>query len=1058
MVKLNSIIFILLFASFTVRAQFCASTASAKESKSETVDCSLAQSAHKLKLTDFTQYTENKCNVAFILDLGSEFVSEVDYEVIMLFINIIATNCFKKGIGFQVTAYPLFNPDAKMTCCSVKMCQQAIGFMHYDVFVPPYGDTSPIVQEDDNQAFTKTLSDELKEVNSVRCAYNSAILLSNRLFNLVDPDALRDEIQIVIDNVCLTFTQVIFGRGEDITWEQVDEVYGNLSSQKFLVPNLYCLDKITDCISPCGSKSAEECRNLDLTTCDYPTVPTLAPSTSTTTANPEFAQYWHVIYVFAISNRTTTAQFNNIVQYIGSPIKECKVRSTITNNELLVRFLAPRGEDSLWISDLSTVDDYLNKIRLDEIVVPGGPEAYDSETTDLMWKALGITVYFDNGGRTPRITLVSDFASLKFIDEYQRNDKNLLLKLGQYDFQIITFDEEVAEIYRNHSFKNSDIHVDEGFDTSNPIPMCDRPPGNVFWPGPGPGTTTILFIIIGSCLGLMMLLVVATIVFRQKYIWMERLHAMKRDGLHLSGDHHDDDIIDYWEISWEDLIVKNDRLGHGAYGQVFRGKLRGSSPGVEHFFRPEDRMNYVNCDVAIKMLPAAASDRAREEFLREIDMMKSMGYNEHIVNMLGCITTHKRIGLVLEYCAQGDLARILKVKKADLEVSRSIDNQLDCTKQFLQYGWQIAHGMEFLHKQGIIHRDLAARNVLVDVWGNAKVGDFGLCVRSDEHLSPPQTPTTPTEKDRSFSVAAGEGRLPIKWLAIECLQYHKFTHKSDVWSFGIVLFEMYSLGESPFSDIDPSDLLEYLLGGGRPPRPLITCDKMFEVMTRCWSEDPDARPSFGELLTIMAILIEQSTEGYGYLQLIKTSETYKSLTVPETNDKKRSGTGGSNRSAADKEKDKFLHPWKKLAATLKARSVFAPSSSDNNKNTVPPQPNVPTITINEPSTSTGDNLSSRISPDIISRLRSKVSFRQPNEVSASNHDLPSTSTEPRESRERSSAFTRSTPKLNLFVNSKILGKNLTGAVPQLNDQPDISRVKFMPNGYLGDRTVSCFFL
>ncbi|KAF8386267.1 hypothetical protein PRIPAC_75409 [Pristionchus pacificus] len=1059
MVRINSIIFLLLFGNCA--SQFCASTFKAKEEKADTVDCSVAKTSYLLpSISDISQYTEYKCNVVFILDLGSEFVSQIDYQIVMIFIDHVATNCMKKGIGFQVTVYPMFNKAASMTCCSIRMCEQAIGFMNYDIYVPPYGNKDPIVDEDDSTYFTDTIVNELKTVNAAgACAYNTAILMSNRLFRAYDLDALNLEMEQIADVECLTFSQVIFGRGDDITQAQVDKLYGGFSDYQYLVPNVNCLDKISACIAPCGSMTPEECSALDLTTCDYPTLPTTPSSTSTTTPGPEFATYWHIIYVFAISNRTTNEQFNNIVEYIGNPIMECKVRPTLDKNELLVRFLAPLGEDSQWISDLSTVDSYLNEIRYDEIVVPGGPEAYDKETSDLMWKALGITTVFDGGSKTPRITLVSDFASQTFIDQYQTNFNNLLLLLGKYDVQIITFSEEVAEIYRNHSFKANDIHVDVDFDPSHPIPLCPpNPTGYVKFPD-GPSTTTILLIIIGSCLGLMMLLVVATIVFRQKYIWMERLHAMKREGITFTDSHgHDDDIIDYWEISWDDLIVKNDRLGHGAHGQVFRGKLRGSSPGVEHFFKPEDRMNYVNCDVAIKMLPSAASDRAREEFLREIDMMKSMGYNEHIVNMLGCITTHKRLGLVLEYCAQGDLSRILKVKKADLEVTRSIDNQIDCTKQFLQYAWQVAHGMEFLQKQGIIHRDLAARNVLVDYWGNAKVADFGLCIRSDEHLSPPTTPTTPTDKERSLSVTAVEGRLPIKWLAIECLQYHKFTHKSDVWSYGIVLFEMYSLGELPFSDIDPSELLDYLLGGGRPPRPLISCDKIYEVMTRCWNDNPDERPTFRELLTILAILIEQSTEGYGYLQLIKPSE-YKTLTVPESVEKKRSGTGASNRSGAEKEKDKFMQPWKKLAATLKARAVFAPSSSAATATPAPPQStsqNVPTISIQEPSTSTGtDVISNRIAPDLVSRLRSKVSFRQANELSVSNHDLPSTSTE-NGAREKPPAITRSTPRLNLFVNSRILGKNLS-AVPQLtNDTPEVNRVKFMPNGY--DRTVSCRLL
>ncbi|KAK6039090.1 hypothetical protein COOONC_23405, partial [Cooperia oncophora] len=121
------------------------------------------------------------------------------------------------------------------------------------------------------------------------------------------------------------------------------------------------------------------------------------------------------------------------------------------------------------------------------------------------------------------------------------------------------------------------------------------------------------------------------------------------------------------------------------------------------------------------------------------------------------------------------------------------------------------------------------------------------------------------------------GRLPIKWLAIECLQRELFSVKSDVWSYGIVLFEMYSMGERPFEDIEPLNLIPHLEAGNRPKRPLLASDKVAEVMARCWDKVPSKRPSFEELLNIFTGLLEQSTEGYGYLALIKTAETYMAV-------------------------------------------------------------------------------------------------------------------------------------------------------------------------------------
>ncbi|CAJ0557839.1 unnamed protein product, partial [Mesorhabditis spiculigera] len=166
--------------------------------------------------------------------------------------------------------------------------------------------------------------------------------------------------------------------------------------------------------------------------------------------------------------------------------------------------------------------------------------------------------------------------------------------------------------------------------------------------------------------------------------------------------------------------------------------------------------------------------------------------------------------------------------------------------------------MKFLVSRNVIHRDLAARNIMIDQMKNAKIGDFGLCIDAN---------------DRSVDIS---GKLPIKWLAIECLESHKFSSKSDVWSFGMVLWEMYSMGDAPFVDIEPTAILEELKSGRRPKRPLLASDKLDEVMQRCWQEYPTSRPSFDELLTIFTILLEQATEGYGYLQLM-SNEFYKTL-------------------------------------------------------------------------------------------------------------------------------------------------------------------------------------
>nr|CDJ81567.1 Tyrosine protein kinase domain containing protein [Haemonchus contortus] len=522
--------------------------------------------------------------------------------------------------------------------------------------------------------------------------------------------------------------------------------------------------------------------------------------------------------------------------------------------KVAVRFLARNNVDSGWLTQLNPVNQFLQSLSADEILLNAAQtiDVADNTTLQLVNEAVDTNIVQTFTDDEPRITLMTDFVSQNFVSAYNDRFGVLPKKLQPYYFEIIAFNELAAEVYQNQtSIPRSHIVADPNYGDSskNMVTLCPTKKTSV---------PTIMFIIIGTCAGAVLILIIATVLFRQKYMWLEKLNRFRS---HHYGDQEveDDEMIDYWELSPEQVLIKNEQLGHGAYGQVYKGKLIGPSPGILRHHKNEIAQ-FSDCDCAVKMLPKYASDSARSEFMHEIELMKSLGFHDNIVSMLGCITSVNKSCLVMEYCANRDLLRFLKQRKAELEISKSIDEQIECTKEFLNFGWQIAQGMCYLGQKNIIHRDLAARNILIagtDGVKNAKISDFGLSLTTDGE-----------------SPLSASGRLPIKWLAIECLQRELFSVKSDVWSYGIVLFEMYSMGERPFEDIEPLNLIPHLEAGNRPRRPLLATDKIAEVMTRCWDKVPGKRPSFEEISYIFTGLLEESTEGYGYLALIKTAETY----------------------------------------------------------------------------------------------------------------------------------------------------------------------------------------
>ncbi|XP_066024448.1 fibroblast growth factor receptor 1-A [Pocillopora verrucosa] len=192
--------------------------------------------------------------------------------------------------------------------------------------------------------------------------------------------------------------------------------------------------------------------------------------------------------------------------------------------------------------------------------------------------------------------------------------------------------------------------------------------------------------------------------------------------------------------------------------------------------------------------------------------------------------------VLIEYVPFGDLLGYLRksrglndtyYKDPDIKPQTSLTSQ-----QLIKFAWQIADGMSYLSSIPVIHRDLAARNVLVGEEETCKVTDFGMA--------------RDVQEDNIYERKT-RGRLPVKWTAIEALFYGKYSTRSDVWSYGVLLYELFTIGGSPYPRMDGRKIANLLQEGYRMPKPQHVDDKLYDIMKRCWKDDPNLRPSFEKL-------------------------------------------------------------------------------------------------------------------------------------------------------------------------------------------------------------------
>ncbi|XP_029370110.1 protein tyrosine kinase 2aa isoform X1 [Echeneis naucrates] len=276
----------------------------------------------------------------------------------------------------------------------------------------------------------------------------------------------------------------------------------------------------------------------------------------------------------------------------------------------------------------------------------------------------------------------------------------------------------------------------------------------------------------------------------------------------------------YTMPSTRDYEIQRDRIelgrciGEGQFGDVHQGVYNSpEKPGLP---------------VAIKTCKNCTSDSVREKFLQEALTMRQFDH-PHIVKLIGVITENP-VWIIMELCTLGELRSFLQVRKYSLDLATLI-----------LFAYQLSTALAYLESKRFVHRDIAARNVLVSSVDCVMLGDFGLSRYMED----------------SSYYKASKGKLPIKWMAPESINFRRFTSASDVWMFGVCMWEILMYGIKPFQGVKNNDVIGRIENGERLAMPPQCPPTLYSLMTKCWSYDPSKRPRFTELKTQLSTILEE---------------------------------------------------------------------------------------------------------------------------------------------------------------------------------------------------------
>ncbi|XP_053602300.1 dual specificity protein kinase splB-like [Plodia interpunctella] len=290
-----------------------------------------------------------------------------------------------------------------------------------------------------------------------------------------------------------------------------------------------------------------------------------------------------------------------------------------------------------------------------------------------------------------------------------------------------------------------------------------------------------------------------------------------------------------WEFPRNKLRLQT-LLGQGNFGQVWKAEADD--------LNGHDGLTRL---VAVKTIKETASQKEKQELLHEIYIMQKIGTHPNVVTILACCTEQEPYLLIMEYVMCGKLLTYLRERRS--RPDRFSGSGALTSRDLTVFAYCVARGMDYIASKGIVHRDLAARNVLVDHNKLCKIADFGM------------------SRAAGAAARAARSALPVRWMAPEALLYNVYSHHTDVWAFGILLWEIVTLGSTPYAAMSGREVLSAVTEGYRLERPAHCKPQLYRAMHACWHADPSQRPSFAALKAQLAELLDNEPSEGNYVDL-----------------------------------------------------------------------------------------------------------------------------------------------------------------------------------------------